>query len=635
MAQLNVTELDFDQIKSNLKTFLKSQTEFSDYNFEGSSFAVLIDLLAYNTHYNGVLASMLANESFLDSAVKRESVASLAKAIGYTPRSNRSPTGKVNLTITPTSGYTSTNLTLPRSTTFTSTFEGVTYQFYPKEDVTVSKSVVDNVGVFVFNDLELKEGIRVTNQFTVETANPQGPYVIPNKRIDTTTIRVRVQTSLSDTTLTTWNVSDKFLDIKNDTKTWWLEEGADGLYQLRFGDGVIGQKLTVDNVVIVDYIATKGDDANGCKTWSISSTVTGSGETASLTTVADASSGAAKESIDSIRFNAPRVNATRDRAVTSKDYQSLILASNPNIQSVAVWGGEKNDPPIYGKVFISLNPVSGYTITTQDQDNILNSIINPKTPVAIQPEFVDPEFVYIGLKIKAAYDPKVTTLSQGQIKSAISSSVNEYFEQNLNKLNKSFYISRIHDLIVSDSESIISVNIEPYLQKRIDLTLNSPFAYEAKFNTKVQPRELKSSYFDVELSGNTHKVYLSDTPASTVVAPNYTGTGTVNFVDTDGTTIIGAAGTIDYDSGTVSLNSMTVKSLYGTDKKLKVRIKPHDSYKDITTDALIRTSDTSTAAVVAKPSRNTVLTLDDSAASSTTNTDVGVDITVTPEVEEI
>ena len=169
----------------------------------------------------------------------------------------------------------------------------------------------------------------------------------------------------------------------------------------------------------------------------------------------------------------------------------------------------------------------------------------------------------------------------------------------------------------------------------MELTLNSPFAYEAKFNTKVQPRELKSSYFDVELSGNTHKVYLSDTPASTVVAPNYSGTGTVNFVDTDGTTIVGAAGTIDYDSGTVILNSMTIKSLYGTDKKLKLRIKPHDSYKDITTDALIRTSDTSTAAVVAKPSRNTVLTLDDSAASSTTNTDVGVDITVTPEVEEV
>ena len=635
MAQLNVTELDFDQIKSNLKAFLKSQTEFSDYNFEGSSFAVLIDLLAYNTHYNGVLASMLANESFLDSAVKRESVASLAKAIGYTPRSNRSPTGKVNLTITPASGYTSTNLTLPRGTTFTSSFDGVTYQFYPKEDVTVSKSVVDNVGVFVFNDLELKEGIRVTNQFTVETANPQGPYVIPNKRIDTSTIRVRVQTSLSDTTLTTWNVVDKFLDIKSDTKAWWLEEGADGLYQLRFGDGVIGQKLTVDNLIIIDYIASKGSEGNGCKSWSMSSTVTGTGETNTITTVANASSGAAKESIDSIRFNAPRVNATRDRAVTSKDYQSLILASNSNIQSVAVWGGEKNDPPIYGKVFISLNPVSGYSITTQDQDNILNSIINPKTPVAIQPEFVDPEFVHIGLKVNAIYDPKVTTLSQGQIKSAINSSINEYFDENLNKLNKSFYISRVHDLIVSDSASLISVNVEPYLQKRLDLTLNSPFAYEAKFNTKVQPRELKSSYFDVELSSNTHKVYLNDTPASTVVAPNYSGTGIVNFVDTDGTTIVGEAGTIDYDSGTVSLNSMIIKSLYGTDKKLKIRIKPHDSYKDITTDALIRTSDTSTAAVVAKPSRNTVLTLDDSASSPITNTNVGVDITVTPEVEEV
>tara|TARA_B100001173_G_scaffold311297_1_gene328147 strand:- start:854 stop:2758 length:1905 start_codon:yes stop_codon:yes gene_type:complete len=634
MAQLNLTELDFEDIKTNLKAYLKSQSEFSDYNFEGSGLATLIDLLAYNTHYNGMLAHMVSNENFIDTAVKRESVVSIAKALGYTPRSYLGATATVTATVTPPTSFTDTTLELSRDTAFTSAIGGVTYNFYPLESVTASAQVMDGVTKFVFTDLLLKEGVRTSNSFTVEAANPQGPYIIPNRSVDASTIRARVQTSLGDTSLTTWNKSTTILDVKKDSRVYWLEEGIDGLTQLRFGDGVLGTKLAVDNILSVDYIASSGTTPNGAKTFNVAGIVSSSGETVSVATSSPASGGNIQETVDEIRFNAPRLNATRDRAVTESDYKSLILQSNSNIQSVAVWGGEKNDPPIYGKVFISLNPVEGQIITDQDKDNIKNSIIDPKTPVAITPEFVDPEYTYLQLEVISTYDPKITGLTKGEIETAVKLQIDNYFTNYLNKLNKSFYYSRLHDLINAQTPAIISTNIQIGLQKRVKVTLNSDFNYTVKFNQKLNPRELSSTFFNLETSGSITKVSLSDVPASTVVAPLYSGTGVVNAVGIDGS-IIKAVGTINYDTGTVELPAMKITSLLGTEINLRINVKPHDSIKDITTQALIRTSDTSTAAVIAKPSRNTVLSKDDSVLNSTINTTSGIKITATKEVEEV
>jgi len=634
MAQLNVSELDFDNIKANLKTYLQSQTEFEDYNFEGSALAVLIDLLAYNTHYNGMLAHMLANENFIDTAIKRESVVSIAKSIGYTPRSNLGSSATVDITVTPPSTFTNTTLSLSRNIVLSSTKDGSTYSFYPLNDSVTSAQVIDGVTKFVFKDVIVKEGRRVTNAFTIAAANTDGPYIIPNASVDTTTIRAQVQTSLSDLSVTTWPVSTTMLDIKADTKTFWIEEGIDGLFQLRFGDGVLGQKLDTGNILNVDYISSSGTGPNGCKTFGCSNTISASGESIVVTTSSPASGGATQETIDEIRFNAPRYNATRDRAVTEGDYKALILASNPNIQSVSVWGGEKNDPPMFGRVFISLNPVAGQIITEQDRDNITNSVIDPKTPVAIRPVFVDPEYTYLTLDIDSTYDPKETTLTKGQIETAIQTSVNEYFTTKLNKLNKSFYYSRLHDLINSSTDSIISTNIQIGVQKRVKPTLKLEHNYTVKFNQKLQPKEISSTYFNVTISGVTYKVSLADVPASTVEAPLYSGTGVVNAITSDGQ-VVGAVGTIDYDSGTVELPSIVVDSLYSTETHLRINAGVHKSVKDITTQALVRTSDTSTAAVVAKPSRNTVLILDDSVINATINSGSGLTITANKEVEEV
>ena len=634
MAQLNVSELDFDQIKTNLKTFLSAQTEFQDYNFEGSGMSVLIDLLAYNTHYNGMLAHMLTNESFIDTAIKRESVVSIAKSLGYTPRSYLGSTATINLVVTVPASFNGTSVTLSRNASFGASVDGKSYSFQPVEDVTVNASVSGSNTQFVWNNLLIREGTRVSNKFSVSSAKPQGPYVIPNSKVDTTTIRAMVQESLSDLTVSTWLKSDKILDVKNDSKIYWVEEGIDALSQLRFGDGVIGKKLDAGNLILIDYIVASGPGANNAKTFSANSRIAVAGETVSITTVSNSSGGNTSEKIDEIRHNAPRFNATRDRAVTEQDYKTLILSSNSNIQSCAVWGGEKNDPPMYGRVFISLNPVAGQIITEQDKENIKSTIIDPKTPIAIMPTFVDPEFTYIKLGIGVTYDPKITVLTKGEMEVAAKTSVNNYFNTSLNKLNKSFYYTKLHDGIKAVSDSIISINIQLGLQKRIKPKLNSPYLYEAKFNQKLQPRELKSSYFNITVNNVIHKVYLSDTPAATVIAPTYSGTGIVNAINTEGN-IVSAVGTIDYDSGTVTLPSMTMASLYGTETHLRITVTPHDSIKDITTQALIRTSDTSTAAVVAKPSRNTVLILDDSKTSSLINTDIGVAITATQDVEEI
>lgn len=634
MAQMKVNELDFKDIKANLKAFLKSQSEFSDYNFEGSGMAVLIDLLAYNTHYNGMLAHMLANENFIDTAIKRESVVSIAKALGYSPRSYLSAEANVTVTITPDSSYTDTNLTMSRNTAFTTNINSTAYTFFPAEDITVAAQVINGVTKFIFSDIKIKEGVRVQNSFTVSAAAPQGPFIIPNENVDVSTIRARVQTSLSDTSLTTWGKVDTILDVKNDSRVYWCEEGIDGLSQLRFGDGVLGQKLEVDNVVVIDYLAGSGSTPNGAKTFHTSSVVSGSTEVIEVTTSSPASGGSIQETVDEVRFNAPRYNATRDRAVTESDYKTLILQSNPNIQSVSVWGGEKNDPPMYGKVFISLNPITGQVITEQDKDTIKNTIIDPKTPVAIIPEFVDPEYTYIQLEVTSVFNPKETSLTKGQIEAEIKTQIDNYFSLSLNKLNKSFYYSRIHDRINGALESIISTNLQLGLQKRIKPNLNLAKNYTVRFNQKLQPREISSTFFNIQIANIVHKAILKDVPNADVVAPLYNGQGVINAVTSDGS-IIGQVGTIDYDSGTLELPSMVITSLYGTESILRINVKPHDSIKDITTQALIRTSDTSTAAVVAKPSRNTVLTQDDSILNSTINTESGVKITASKEVEEV
>jgi len=638
MAQLNVTELDFDQIKQSLKTFMQAQDEFRDYDFEGSALSVLLDTLAYNTHYNAVLAHMIANESFLDSAIKRNSVVSIAKSLGYTPRSNRAATAYVDFSVKPASSYTNINFTLSRDTVFTSRNGTTSFNFYPESDVTAVLETVDGVDKFVFNNLALKEGTRVTNRFFIDLNTVSGPLTIPNESIDTSSLRVRVQTSNTDLSIQTYTLSTGLLDLKSDTRAYFVEEGHDGKYIIRFGDDVFGKKLEPGNIVIVDYLVSSGEAANGARSFSVAGTLTADDgaeldkELKFFENTVRAAGGSARESIDSIRKTAPIYNQTKERAVAASDYRSLILAENPSVQSCSVWGGENNDPPIYGKVFISLDPVQGQIITDELKDNIINTLISPRAPVAVLPEFVDPEYTYIGLRAGIVYDPSRTSLTSGQISQAANTAIINYFNTDLNQLNKNFYYSAVHNVVKAVSESIVSVNITPTLQKRITAILGEKSNYNFTFNSRIQPRELHSTWANIKVTDTIYKVKFQDVPNSGVVPPAYNGTGTVFLVDTSGTRIANV-GTIDYSTGKLSLNGVNVTSLYGNESELKFRTRPHDDSKDIVTSTLTRQSDVSNEAVVAKPSKNTILTLDNSVFDSTVGLRKGLEIVVTTETE--
>lgn len=384
MAQLNVTELDFFGIRENLKTYLQSQSEFADYNFDGSGLSVLIDILAYNTHYNATLAHLLANEMFIDSAVKRSSVVSISKSLGYNPRSIRSARVDATITITPPLSYTSSVATISKNIGFRGVgSDGVTYTFYPEDDITATKA--DGTFTFV---VTLVEGVRTNNFFTVTADTESGPFELLNTNVDTSTITCKVQTSASELEVQTFVQNQNIVSLTGTTRSFFVEENANALVEVRFGDNVLGKKLTTGNIVTLDYLISGGAGANGITTLTAKSVILGAGETISVSSAASYG-GAAAQTTDSIRYIAPKFNATKNRAVTAEDYMALIESQYSNINSITVWGGEDNDPPIYGKVFVSIEPLPDSVITESDKAAIARDILKPRGVVGIQPVFVD------------------------------------------------------------------------------------------------------------------------------------------------------------------------------------------------------------------------------------------------------
>ena len=632
MPQLRVTELEFEQIKNNLKTFMKDQSEFSDYDFDGAGLNVLLDVLAYNTHYNGILSHMLANESFLDSAIKRSSVVSIAKAIGYTPVSTTGAVAYVNISVVPSTTYTSDFLTINKNITLTATSASGSMTFCVDGSYSANRVDINGTGTFVFENVKLRQGSRVVNSFVADSESLRGPFTIPNTDVDTSTIIVRVQNSRTDLTLTTFLPYNNIIDIDSDSKVFYLDEEFDGLYNIRFGDNVIGKQLESGNLVVVEYLVSNGPRGNSLSRFSPSSVITGGGETISVGTVVKAAGGRNKESIDSVRFNAPLFNATKGRVVTSSDYETLIKQSYGNIQSVSVWGGENNNPPIYGKVFISAQPVAEAIITEEQKTEIINNIILPRSPVSVIPEFVDPDITYIYIDAKVTFNPQKTFLTPFDIEQAASTAINTYFSTELNSLGKDFYFSKAHDYIKDSSSSILSVSIDNGLQKRVLPVLNLTTSYEIHFNAKLHPRDVTSTYINLSINGATFKGKIADVPRVGVIPPLYSGIGDL-YLKSDAGTLLAEIGTVNYDTGEVNITANIV-SLYGTDNRLKINAYLHDDSKDVSTEILTSTTvSTGSGAVYAKPSSNTVLSLDDSIFDPATGSSPGLSISIVSKVD--
>ena len=395
--KLIVSDFDFDSVKANLKTFLQNQPEFSDYNFEGSGFAVLLDTLAYNTHYLGFNANMFVNESYLDSADIRKNVVALAKAIGYTPSSVRAPMAEVDITINNASG---SSVLMNKGTTFTSSVDGTGYNFLTNEDITITPSA----GVYKFSNVKLYEGTLVTFKYTVDSSDADQKFLIQNVNADTSTLKVTVQNSISDSTLTTYSLATGLRGINDESKIYFLQETDNGKFEVYFGDGVIGKKLEDGNIVILEYIVTNKLEANGASTFELGSNI-GGFSNVTITTKSNAQGGSEAETKESIRYNAPLQYTSQDRAVTATDYESIVKTLYPNALSVSAWGGEDDETPVYGVVKISIKAASGSTLTEATKNSIVKGLI-PYNVASVRPEIVDPETTSILITSNAKYDKK-------------------------------------------------------------------------------------------------------------------------------------------------------------------------------------------------------------------------------------
>lgn len=557
MANLRVAELDFDSIKTNLKTYLQSQNEFTDYDFEGSGLSVLIDILAYNTHYNAYLANMLANEMFLDSAVKRSSVVSIAKHLGYVPRSTKSSTAILDILVNGPTGTPAT-LTLDRYTPFVTTINGVPFTFLTTDSFTLQPSG----GVYLFNDIPVKEGRLLDYSFTVAAPGPDEKYEIPNAAVDTTTMLVTVQNSSSDTTITTYNRATDLTAIDGNSAVYFLEENPLGNYQIYFGDGILGKKLTTGNIIKIQYLVSSGSAPNVSGTISQSfsaSTTIGGSSNIVITTVSNSTGGAEKESISSIKFNAPRANQARNRAVTKADYVSIIKAEYAQVESISVWGGEENIPPVYGKVYISLKPFDGFVISDEVKANIKNIILNERRVLTMIPEIVDPDYLYSNLTIDINYNKNLTTYSSSQISALARSAVINYFTTELQQFESPFYHSQLVEILNNIDSSILSVLVEVKIQKKLTPVLNVTNSYTGssllKFTNKLVPGSFETTRFNIVTGGNSLSVRIKDVPVEMPPDPN--GTGVLSLYNADTGTTIDRVGTINYSTGEVAITGIT------------------------------------------------------------------------------
>jgi len=530
--RLRVTELDFDTIKLNLKTFLNQQSQFTDYDFEGSGLNVLLDILAYNTHYNAYYLNMVANESFLDSALLRDSVVSHAKTLGYLPHSMKAPNATINFLVNaPTS--TDGTLTIPAGYSFLSNqIDSKVYNFVVLEDTTVTKAN----NSYYFENLDISEGQLITYSFNHnQTTNPKQTFTLPDNDIDTTSIKVGVSPTSTTTDIAVYNLVTDILDVTNDSEVYYLQETKNGQYQIYFGNGVIGKTLPDGAVVSVTYLVTNGISANKANNFVGALTLTDSlNETLTnftVTPVSAASGGAERETVDDIKFGSAAQFATQNRLITTKDYESYIRKNYPSIDSISVWGGEEETPRAYGKVFVSLKPKEDYYISETEKRRILTEIIAPKAIVSVETIIRDPEYLYLLVSNYVQYNKNKTTQNAEGIKNSIRNSIILYNQTFLNKFGATFVLSKLQDSIDGvDLNAILGSETILRLQKRFEPDLTISASYVINFNSVLHrgtlTNRMTSTEFDVfDRTGTRRTVILEEVPQS------YTGVSSIQVTN--------------------------------------------------------------------------------------------------------
>jgi len=527
---LQITNLDFGGIKASLKAFLSQQDTLKDYNFDGSALSVLVDLLAYNTQYNAYYLNMVANEMFLDSAIQRGSVVSHAKLLNYIPQSAVAPKATVHITV---NGVTTPTLTLPKFTSFISeAIDDVNYTFLTPDSTTVN--VTSNTATFA--DIVISQGIASSYSYTYNTAtNPKQLFEIPDASIDTSTLIVSIQESSTNTASITYNLSTNYIDLTPLSTVYFLEEGMNGKYNIYFGDGLLGKSLVNGNIVNLTYITTSGTSAFGANSFTAMSSIGGFSNTV-VSSITSATEGSDKETIDSIKYTAPKAYAAQGRAVTKDDYIYLIQNNSTNlpIDSVSVWGGEENNPPVYGQIFCAVKPSGGYTLTPAQKERLITEVIRPISVLTVTPTIVDPDYTYIKISTNVLYDPKKTTLTGGQIKSQVLSRINQFSSDTLNTFNSVFKLPELISYIQTSDSSIITNECSIRLQKKFYPRLNSRATYIFDFGVRLQRNYYNAGLNSspdfsesdaTSVSGVRGGIYFEEVPTTTG------GIATINIVN--------------------------------------------------------------------------------------------------------
>ena len=564
--RLDVTDLDFDDIKGNLKTFMRNQSDFTDYDFEGSGINALLDVLAYNTHYLAMNMNMVANEAFLDTASVRSSVVSHAKTLGYVPNSVRAPIANVNVTLNNIDGLTSANI--PVGTVFTTVIDSVNYQFVTIAEHTTQ---VQN-GILSFSNIPIYEGTYVTNRYTVDTDNVDQKFYVNDPNGDTTTLLVDVFDDSTSTLSTTFTLASDTTQTASDSNVYFLQESVDGKFEIYFGDGITGKALSDGNIVRMRYVVTNKTKANGASSFSTSATISGI-TNITTATVSAASGGAEKESIQSIKFNAPLDYAAQGRAVTVNDFKAIVPKVYANTKSVQVYGGEDNDVPTYGRVYISIVPTTG-SITAAAKSDIVKDLKNNYTIASVTPEIVDPEYTKLRLNVNFSYNSKNTIKAQETLISNVIKTITDFNTNNLSKFDAAFRYSPFTSLIDNTDPAITSNITTLKLSKDFTPTLNTATKYTIPFsNALYNPHSghdsdaggiLSSSGF--KISGNTNEMFLNDDGMGNV-RMYYIVDGTTNTYQDNN------AGTIDYKTGEIILTSFNITEISNIDGATSTSIR--------------------------------------------------------------
>jgi hypothetical protein len=552
---LKVTELDFNDIRDNLKTFLSNQTQFKDYDFEGSAMSVLLDVLSYNTHYNAYYVNMLANEMFLDTAQQRDSVVSRAKELGYVPISSIGPTANINITFTGVESNVS-QITVPKNAKFTTNLDDITYTYVTPQAYTL----VSDSGTFS-GAINIKEGEPLTHSFVHDASNPKR-FIIPNKNVDTSSIVVKVQNSTTDTGITEFKRASNVEQYYRTSPIYFLQEASDEKYEIVFGNNALGKSLVNGNVVIVEYLVCNGDTTNGAKNFSVDTINVGVNYGAvTVTTNNAALGGRYQEGIDSIKFNAPRSYQTQNRAIVDNDYQRIILEENADLQSVIAFGGEQANPQVYGKVYIAVKPYGEDFATENRKSSVRQSIID-RTPLGIDPVVIDPDYTYLIPEVTTYYDRSATRTNSAAIEDSIRTAIADFSSTNLERFGNRLRFSRfVRSLDNVTTGSILNNDVSLELQKRFSPNLDRGELIQINFNNKLRKQTISSTQFTYD----GFLCYLDDD-----------GLGNVNIYRFDSSknkiNVIAAAGSVDYDNGIVKIENFSPSAYAGIE--IKVNAQP-------------------------------------------------------------